>query len=290
MWSRFWADYTDPYWRDKPISMNVGGLSDEWERECYDEARLKGYIGFAQRYQKRYANRWRKSIRFRFENVNVGSLDNDAPKEIVDDKGDNALVGVKLGIRKDRIDRRFNPSRGWVLSADYEQVGGDHTFGKLGGTYRRYRTLSEDLAGRKTILATRLHASTILGDAPVFEKFYAGGSGFYGIRGFDYRGVSTRGLQRNVPNPTRKDPIGSEWIFLANTEVVVPLVREEIAALFFVDSGAIDSGKYRVSVGTGIQIQIPQWFGPMRFEIGLPVMRDGEDDTRVFSFSAGWLF
>jgi outer membrane protein assembly factor BamA len=102
--------------------------------------------------------------------------------------------------------------------------------------------------------------------------------------------VSTRGLQRNVASPKRKDPIGSDWIFLVNAEVIVPLVREDIAALFFVDSGAIDSGNYRVSVGAGIQIQIPQWFGPMRFELGLPVMKDGEDDTQVFSFSGGWLF
>jgi outer membrane protein insertion porin family len=290
IWSRFWTDFTDPYWKDKPIEMNLGGMSDEWEREAYDEGKLKAHIGFAQRYQQRYADRWRRNIRFRLENVDVKSLDSDAPKEVVDDKGDNVLAGVKVGIRKDNVDRRFNPTTGWVLSANYEQVGGDHTFGKAGGTYKRYRTLSEDFAGRKTVLATRLHGSTIVGDAPVFEKYYAGGSGFYGIRGFDYRGVSTRGLQRNVASPKRKDPIGSDWIFLVNAEVIVPLVREDIAALFFVDSGAIDSGNYRVSVGAGIQIQIPQWFGPMRFELGLPVMKDGEDDTQVFSFSGGWLF
>ena len=61
---------------------------------------------------------------------------------------------------------------------------------------------------------------------------------------------------------------------------------------FFVDSGTIDSGPYRVSVGTGIQILLPQWFGPvpMRFEIAAPVMKDDADDTQVFSFSVGRLF
>jgi outer membrane protein assembly factor BamA len=95
-----------------------------------------------------------------------------------------------------------------------------------------------------------------------------------------------------VPNPEREDPIGSDWIFLASTEVVVPLVGEEFAALFFVDSGAIDSGNYRAAVGTGIQIQIPRWFGPvpMRFALAVPFMKDDEDDTEVFSFSVGRLF
>ena len=90
----------------------------------------------------------------------------------------------------------------------------------------------------------------------------------------------------------KKDPIGSDWIFLANAEVIVPLVSDNLAALFFVDSGAIDSGNYRAAVGTGIQILIPQWFGPvpMRFEIAAPLMKDSEDDTQVFSFSMGRLF
>jgi outer membrane protein assembly factor BamA len=62
--------------------------------------------------------------------------------------------------------------------------------------------------------------------------------------------------------------------------------------LFFVDTGTIDSGGYRAAVGTGIQIMIPQWFGPvpMRFEIAAPIMRDDADDTQVFSFSVGRLF
>jgi len=89
-----------------------------------------------------------------------------------------------------------------------------------------------------------------------------------------------------------KDPIGSDWIFLANAEVTVPLVGKEFAALFFVDSGAIDSGDYRAAVGTGIQILIPRWFGPvpMRFEIAVPFMKEDDDDTQVFSFSVGRLF
>ena len=292
-YSQYSVAFTEPYFRDKPIAFDLRGRSWEWERRSHEEERLKAYFGFEERSQKRYRNeQWPKSIGFRLENVGIGSLDNDAPKEIVDDKGDSFLAGVKVGIGRNLTDHRFNPGKGYILSAGYEQVSGDHTFGILSGTHRWYHTLREDLAGRRTILATKLHASTILGGAPTFERFYAGGTGFYGIRGFDYRGVSTRGLQRNVSNPKRKDPIGSDWIFLASTEVAVPLVGEEFAALFFIDSGAIDSGNYRASVGTGIQIQIPRWFGPvpMRFELAVPVMKDSEDETEVFSFSIGRLF
>jgi outer membrane protein insertion porin family len=105
--------------------------------------------------------------------------------------------------------------------------------------------------------------------------------------------VSTRGLQTNVLNPVRKDPIGSDTIFLASTEMVVPLFGENISGLFFVDSGTVDTGRYRVSIGTGIQITIPQLLGtrvPMRFEIATPLQKDDEDETQFFSFYMGRLY
>ena len=287
--SEYLISFTEPYFKDKPVSLDVVGSSWERDRESYEEQRTKGYVGF----EKRYKNRWRRSIGFRLENVDVDSIDFDAPKEIKDVEGDNTLGGVKVGVGRDLTDDRFNPSEGDIFNANYEQVGGDHSFGILSGTYRRYKTIHEDLAERKTVLATKLLAAMVLGDAPPFEKFYAGGSGVYGIRGFDYRGVSTRGLPTLPSTSTeRKDPIGSDWVFLANAELTVPLVSDNLAALFFVDSGAIDSGTYRVAVGTGVQILIPQWFGPvpMRLEITAPVMKDDTDDTQVFSFSIGRLF
>jgi outer membrane protein assembly factor BamA len=189
------------------------------------------------------------------------------------------------------------PSEGENFNISYEQMGGDFTFGILSGVYRRYITLKEDLAERKTVFATKLLAATTVGNAPPFERFYAGGSGQYGIRGFEYRGVSPRGLQVFEPpdpnrTPEKKDPIGSDWVLLASGEVTVPLVGENFAGLIFADSGMIDDGGVRASVGVGIQIMIPQWFGPvpMRFELAAPLLKDDLDDTQAFSFSVGRLF
>jgi outer membrane protein assembly factor BamA len=279
--SEYSIDFTEPYFMNKPISLDVAGSSWTRDRECYDENRLKGYVGF----EKRYKNHWRRSIGLRVENVNIDNIDSDAPKEIMNVKGDNLIMGVRLGFGRDLTDDRFNPTKGYSFDVSYEQVAGDHTFGIVSGVHRWYRTLSEDLAGRKTVLATKLLAASVIGDAPPFEKFYAGGTGTYGIRGFKYRGVSTRAGADD-------DPIGSDWIFLANAEATVPLASDTFSALFFIDSGMIDSGGYRASIGTGIQILIPQWFGPvpMRLEIAAPLMKHGGDDTQVFSFSVGRLF
>jgi len=292
--SQYTISFREPYFQDRPVWLDVIGLDNEWERESYEEGRTKGYVGFGERYERRYRDRWRKSIGFRVENVDIDGIDFDAPKEIKDVKGDNALVGVKVDVDKDLTDDRIMPTEGQHLNGSYEQVAGEHTFGILSGTYRWYKTIYEDLAGQRTILATRLRAATVLGDAPPFEKFYGGG--MYTIRGFEYRGVSTRGTPEvggvPVAGAEDKDPIGSDWIFLANAEVTVPLVSEDLAALFFIDSGAIDSGNYRAAVGAGIQILIPQWFGrvPMRIGVAAPFLKDDSDDTEAFFFSVGRLF
>lgn len=285
--SQYSVSFTEPYFRDKPTSLDVAGSSYERGRESYDEERLKGFLGFEQRLR----HKWRRNIGFRVENVDVGNLDFDAPNEIRKVKGGNALLGVRVGFGRDMVDDKYNPSEGYTFDTGYEQVTGDHNFGLLNGVYVRYVTLHRDLLDRKTVLATKFRGGTTVGNTPPFEKYYGGGTGTYGIRGFEYRGVSTRGLQTNVTNPEKEDQIGSDWIFLANTEVVVPLVGENLSLLCFVDSGLIDSGGYRAAVGTGVQILIPQVFGPvpMRFELAAPFVKEDEDDTQVFSFSVGGL-
>ncbi len=295
--SQYSVNFTEPYFRNKPVSLNVSGSAWGRIQESYEEDRTKGYVGVAQRYEWRTRDNWRKNIGFRAENTEIGGIDYDAPEEIKDMRGDNTLVGLTLGAGKDKTDNRFFPREGYRLESSYEQVTGDYTFGVAGATLRNYIPVYVDLAENKTVLATKLHGATIIGDAPAFEKFYAGGTGVnYGIRGFDYRGVSTRGVPRingvDQTGAEKKDPIGSDWIFLASAELIVPLYGDSLSSLLFVDSGAIDSGPYRVSVGAGMQLMIPQWFGPvpMRFEFGFPLIKDDGDDTQLFSFSIAQLF
>jgi outer membrane protein insertion porin family len=285
-YSQYSVDWTNPYWLDRPMSLDLRGTSYQRFRESWDESRLRGFVGV----EKRLPNKWRPSVGVRAETVRIYRLDYDVAQEIRDEAGHNQLYGLKLGLERPDIDDPYNPGRGTVLGTDYEQVAGDFDFGVLSARYTQYWTLHEDVLGRKTVLAGRIMGATTVGDAPTFEKFYAGGSQTsYPLRGFEYRGISPRGLQTNVAHPRRKDPIGSDQIFLAGAETTVPLIGDNFSLLFFSDSGTVETGKYRLSVGTGLQITVPQLLGqiPMRFELAAPLLKDDEDRTQVFSFSMG---
>jgi len=283
-YSEYLISFSEPYLNDKPLSLDVKASSFERDMEGFDEnfdqTITRGYVGI----EKRYKGGNRRSVSFRLFNVDIDA-DPEAPRQIKEVQGDNLLGGIKFALGRNTTDERFSPSKGYDTSAGYEQLTGEDTFGKLSASFKWYKTIYEDLAERKTVLGTKLLAGTTIGDAPPFEKYYAGGIGTYSLRGFKYRGISPRGTDSD-------DPVGSDWIFLADSEVVSPIVGESLFGVVFLDSGTVETGRYRASVGAGIQLLIPQWFGPvpMRFQLASPVLKDDSDKEEVFSFCVGRLF
>jgi outer membrane protein insertion porin family len=280
--SRYSVEFSNPYFMDRPVGLEVTGRQYQRFLESYDERRLGGLLEFEDRRPRPF----RTILGFRAEDVAVVNLDSDAPTEIRDVAGHNALFGIKGGVGLTDLDDIYQPHRGHVVRVSYEQVGGDFAFGLLTGSAVQYFTLYEDLLERKTVLAVKAQAGHVVGHAPPFERFYAGGMSLYSVRGFDYRGISTRGA------PLYKDPVGSDYVIVGNTELVVPLIGENLSWLVFADTGTIDTGSWRFSAGGGIQILIPQLLRqvPMRFEYGMPLIKEDQDRTRRFNFTMGALF
>ena len=171
------------------------------------------------------------------------------------------------------------------MGMSYEQFGlfgGDHDFGRLTVRYRWFKTLRTDALDRKSVLRLLAHGGAIVGDAPVFERFYAGGTGT--IRGFEYRGVGPReGLDDNN--------IGGDYLILLGAEYSYPLFGDMVRGHVFMDTGTAGGDAYRVSIGTGIRLTL-NILGPvpLEFNLAAPIMSDGDDETQVFSFVIGGLF
>ncbi len=279
--------FYEPYLFDQPYYFNVNLFSFRRWRESYLEQRLGGIVTLG----RRFKNDWSVETSLRGERIRVSDLDEShgvisAPVDVQDVEGGNNLTSIKFGVGRDTTDSMFRPTEGYKLTAAWEQVGalgGDFSFAALTAGATLFKTVYMDIAERKTVWAGQVNAARIVGDAPVFERYYAGGIG--SIRGFDYRGVSPRAGKDD-------DPIGSDWLFTANTEISHPLYEDTIYGKLFLDSGVVSTGCYRVTAGFGFELLIPQLFQmiPMHFDFGFPIHYDDQDDKQIFSFSFGMNF
>ena len=280
--SQAYIDWFEPRLGDSQLSLGQRLYFFDRDRESYDEQR-GGYMASVGR---RFPNRWYVELAGRIEDVRLRNVDSTAPSEVRQDEGDNFLAGPKITFTRDRTDSRWMPSSGDRFQVSYEQIVGDHNFGEMVGDYRIYRTVWMDALDRKHIVAGRLTAGHIFGDAPVFERFYGGGIG--SVRGFEYRGISPRGAGTS-------DQIGGEFMLLAGAEYTFPLVGDQLRGVLFLDTGTVEEdfgvSSYRASAGFGVRWVIPLLGQvPMSFDFGFPISKDSQDDTQIFSFSVGWTF
>ncbi len=287
--TRFRVDFREPYLLDKPIGFGTSFYLFERGRDGYDEERAGGNFSFDKRFEQGLLKGWTGEIAFRTDYVRVANREAFAAKDIRDVDGGNYLSSVKFSLLHDTTDSRMQPSTGHRFEAAYEQagvMGGDFFYGKLTSGGSRYWTLAVDEQDRKSVFSLRANAGQVIGEAPVFERFYAGGIGSF--RGFDFRGISPRqGLRNNR--------VGGEFTLLTGAEYSFPLYAKAVRGVFFCDMGTVERDfgitSWRAAVGGGIRLTL-DIFGtiPMEFDLAFPVAKDSEDDTRIFSFFVGLPF
>src|SRR5262249_22104245 len=134
----------------------------------------------------------------------------------------------------------------------------------------------------KQVLAARSQISWAGSNAPVFERFFAGG--FRTIRGFEFRGVGPF---------VNGQAVGGDFQFLNSLEYQIRIrANDRLYAVAFVDSGTVESNvdikNYRVSAGFGLRIIVPM-FGPVpiALDFGFPIVKGPDDHTQIFSFWVG---
>ena len=279
---RYHVEWFDPMLFDLPYSAGVKAFAFTRNRDDYDESRLGAVISVGHRFK----NRWYGELATRIEGIRIDDIDATAAPELHEVDGAHMLVGLKGSLVRDRTDSRWLPSDGDRLRFSAEQVAGDFDFTVFRAAYSRYFTLLTDSQDRKHILAARAKVGAIAGDAPIFERFYGGGMG--SIRGFDYRGISPR-------SGVKDDPVGGDFMAFLGAEYSFPVIGRDVRGVVFLDTGTVEENMnlttYRASVGVGVRWIVPM-FGPMpmSFDFAIPLSKDTQDDTQIFSFSLGWMF
>lgn len=287
--SRFRIDFTEPYLLDRPLRFDLAAYLFQRSRESYDEQRIGLVPALGRRFESGLLENWTIEGALRLEAIDIDNVDGLAASDIRDVRGNSGLTTAKASLVRDTTDSRFRPSEGYRLALSWEQagvLGGDYTFGKpaVGGAW--YRTMSVDALERKSVLALRGDAAWLVGDAPVFERFYGGGFG--SIRGFAFRGISPR-------KGILEDPVGGDFILLAGAEYSVPLYADLVRGVTFLDMGTVEEGfelsSWRAAVGFGLRIDakllVPV---PIVIDFAFPIAKDDDDIDQVFNFSFGASF
>jgi outer membrane protein insertion porin family len=280
---RYRVGFRDPHVFDTEYSFSTSVFFFDRLRDAYDERRIGGQFGFGRELREDL----RAFINFRLEDIRISDLDPVVPADVLDVEGSSNLTSVEVGLTKDTTDSFLFPTEGYRLTGSVEQagaLGGSYDFTRFTVDARRYWTVTRDVLDRKSVLAVRGRAGYIAGDAPIFERFFAGGHG--SIRGFEFRGVGPRELDT---------ALGGDFLALASAEYSFPIFGENLTGVLFLDTGTVEENfevnTWRASVGAGIRFTVP-FFGPVPFalDFGVPISKDGDDEEEVFSFSIGTSF
>lgn len=279
---------SDPYLFDTDYSGGITGFFFKRDYDQYDEGRLGARLSLG----RRFGERWIGNLNFRFDNVDISSIEPDAPTDLFAVEGSSVVSGISAKLQRTTVDSRIRPTKGSRITAEIEHVGalgGDYNFTRLSLEHQVFIPVYESFLGYRTVLSWKTTLSYIpdgKNEVPIFERLYLGGRS---LRGFKYRTVSPKGY-RNDNGMLGNDGVGGTWLFFTGVELQQPLYQDIVSGVVFMDTGTVTNrpgfAEYRVGAGVGLRIAVPQ-LGPvpLAFDFGFPLLKQDGDQKRLFSFT-----
>ncbi len=279
---RYTASFREPYLFDSQFSLGTSAYFYSRGYSEFNEQRVGGRVTIGRRLNPL----WTATVTGRLEGVDIFDVPDYYPDSITQYRGNHFLAGLRGALTRDSRDSYLRATEGSNVEVGYEQVMGDYTFPLFNVEATKYFTTYQrpDGSGRH-VLALKSQAMFSSSDAPIYERFYAGG--FRSLRGFEFRGVGPFDQGLNT---------GGTFAFLNSAEYQIPLVaNDQLYMVGFVDSGTVENGvkitDYRVTAGLGMRIVVPA-LGPLpiALDFGIPIVKGPDDRQQIFSFWLGYNF
>jgi len=199
------------------------------------------------------------------------------------------VVGSLLGaLALDQTDDVLDPREGWRvdLRAEPTLLTGSVTLSyvKASAQGSAYLPLAPS---RGTVLAGRIKAGSILGGTisgvPASRRFYAGGGG--SVRGYVFQGIG--------PHLADNTPLGGLSVVEFSGEVRHRL-SDQWGVVAFLDGGSVGLAQEPrfgdLDLGVGLGVRFNPGFGPIRFDLAVPLNRRSDDPSYQIYVSIGQSF
>jgi len=278
--------FTEPYFLGYPLLFGVDVFKDKLQfihHADFSEDRLGG--GF--RFGKRLSEYVRTSVGLRYEDIDIGDIDDDVSIEIQEEEGRRTTFSLISFIERNSLDYIFDPRRGSVNRLTVELAGAgaaaDTDFIRLDQDYSQYFPLTEKWVF--SIHETSGYVSEFgrSDRVPIFERFFVGGTST--VRGYDERDIGPKS------DDIFHDPIGGNVRFVTNLELSYA-ITDILRGYVFTDGGTawpdvedIGGSELRFGAGVGIGLKTP--IGPLRVDYGVPLNADSDQGHGRIHFRVG---
>lgn len=293
------VSWTEPWFMNQKLSFGFDLFYNnaEYLSSNYDQMRY----GAAVRLGKALNDFWRIGVRYQAEMIDIYDVNQDLPYVIQNEAGARTKSSVMMTLAYDNRDDLFLTRKGEKVEFSAEGAGGplmgDTNIWKLQVEGSKYFLLPWDL-----ILG--FNGSTGVADSfngdqrvPLYDRFFLGGS--RSIRGFQFRDVGPKkekngAVDEDTPNG---EPVGGQTMAYGNAELTYPIF-DRVRGAVFADAGinneeTFDYSMEHLSVGTGVGLRLNLPVGPLRLDLGFPVMKDNQlvDGLEMeFHFDVGYQF
>jgi outer membrane protein insertion porin family len=284
--------FTEPYFLERNLALGI----DVFRRER-DFTNEGGFgtreTGFRIRLGWRITEELSQSVGFEVNDKRVRNISATASPLIQAEAGKTTVTQVATTLTYDTRDNRFLPTEGYVVS-------GTIAYGAPPGSLHYVKGI---LRGAYHYTVTPGWVVSVLGEAGIVEgvggqrvrlneRFFLGGDS---LRAFRYGGVGPR-------DAITGDSLGANKYYVVTTELSFPLglpkefgiqgrVFADVGSAFDIDLSdprVLERTAPRIAAGVGVSWQSP--FGPLRVDLGYPIVKQVGDKTQVFHFRFGARF
>ena len=283
--SSFELSFTDPWFRDTPLTVGFSLFNTEREYDVYTRRDVGGGIRFGRPIA--WPDYSRGLISYDLRNVTLKDFDPPLPGEsgnltsLRNSDWPRLVSSVTATMSRVSTDNPFYASRGSRLVWTNTFAGGP-----LGGVEEFYKgTLDLKTYSRLTgpfVLMVRGRTGFLGGKSvPEYERFRMGGTTIDYLRGYeDYYVVPRANITRDpITGRVVERYPGGRRMIIAGAEIQFP-VAEPLHGLLFFDAGnswnstrEVDLGDLRRSVGFGVRFEVPA-LGRIGFDVGYGLDRE----------------